>query len=266
MPALTLADGEVVTYGEAGSGPTLVLIHGSPGEGRAWNRVVPLLADRFRVLTPDLPGYGRASPLPATTAGTAAMADGIAQLIASLDTPVLLGGHSYGGNVALHVLAKVPDRIQALALFEPVFFRALELAGETGPLEAARRHFSAYAVRAAAEEPDAIIDMVDYWFGAGAFSQLPPPVQGFLRGAAPRNAVDVRASLSETLPEAALTGFGGPALVAHGSASAPVAIAIARALGTLLPAAEVVSIAGASHGMIDTHPGEAACLIAGLAA
>ncbi|CEJ14344.1 Non-heme chloroperoxidase [bacterium YEK0313] len=265
MPSFTLADGRVVTYGETGRGPHLVLVHGSPGEGRAWNRVVPLLADRFHVLTPDLPGYGRASPL-AGTAGTAAMAEGIVQLVESLDGPVLLGGHSYGGNVALHVMARAPARVRALALFEPVFFRALELSGDTAALDEAGRYFSAYAARAAIGERDAIIDMVDYWFGQGAFGHLPPPVQDFLRGAAERNAVDVNASFAESLPKPALTGFDRPAVVAHGSASAPVAIAIARALGALLPAADVVSIAGASHGMIDTHPGETACLIAGLAA
>ena len=266
MPALTLADGHVLTYAETGSGPHLVLVHGSPGEGRAWNRVAPLLADRFHVLTPDLPGYGRSSPLAGAAAGTAAMAEGITRLIESLDGPILLGGHSYGGNVALHVMARAPGRIQALALLEPVFFRALELNGDDAPLDEAGRYFSAYAARAAAEERDAIIDMVDYWFGRGAFDQLPPPVQGFLRTAAPRNAVDVKASFAEPLPKAALADFDRPAFIAHGSASAPVAIAIARALGGLLPMADVVSIAGASHGMIDTHPGEVAHLIAGLAA
>ena len=58
MPTLDLPDGRKLAYREEGSGPPLVLVHGSPGEGRSWGRVVPHLKERFRTICPDLPGYG----------------------------------------------------------------------------------------------------------------------------------------------------------------------------------------------------------------
>ncbi len=52
-------------------GPWTNLVHGSPGDGRAWSRVVSRLVGRVRILAPDLPGYGGSDPLPARGAPTA---------------------------------------------------------------------------------------------------------------------------------------------------------------------------------------------------
>ena len=43
---------------EAGSGPPLLLVHGWPQHWFCWRRVVPLLADRYRLIMPDLRGHG----------------------------------------------------------------------------------------------------------------------------------------------------------------------------------------------------------------
>lgn len=64
MPFLELPDGKKLSYREEGDGPPLVLVHGSPGEGRSWARVASHLKDRFRVVCPDLPGAGRSDELP----------------------------------------------------------------------------------------------------------------------------------------------------------------------------------------------------------
>jgi pimeloyl-ACP methyl ester carboxylesterase len=267
MPTLTLPSGATLAYGEAGSGTALVLVHGSPGEGRAWARVLKHLPSTLRVLTPDLPGYGGSTGLPAGSAArTAAMAEAVGALIESCGEPVLLAGHSYGGNVAIHAAARAPGRVRGLAAVEPVFFRALELAGDTATLEAGRRFFEAYAARVDAGEPDAVGLMIDYWFGAGAYGALPAPVVGFLRGAAARNAQDVRGALSETLDAEALARIDCPTVVAFGAASTDAARAIAAALAGQIRGARLEPIEGAMHGMLDTHPQAVAALIVSLAA
>src|SRR5262245_59350731 len=48
-----------VAYGAAGSGPDLVLIHGTPFSSRIWSSVIDRLSSRFRIHFLDLPGYGR---------------------------------------------------------------------------------------------------------------------------------------------------------------------------------------------------------------
>src|SRR5690606_16436825 len=104
---MNLSGGPCLGFGETGTGPTVVMVHGSPGEGRAWNNVIKQLPDSVRVLTPDLPGYGRSDPLPGgTTHRTQAMADAVAELIEQQDGAVWLCGHSYGANVALHAAVR----------------------------------------------------------------------------------------------------------------------------------------------------------------
>ena len=53
-----------MSYEDYGSGPIALLIHGSPGNGKAWARVGERLSKRYRVIAPDLPGYGDTTALP----------------------------------------------------------------------------------------------------------------------------------------------------------------------------------------------------------
>jgi pimeloyl-ACP methyl ester carboxylesterase len=103
--------------------------------------------------------------------------------------------------------------------------------------------------------------MVDYWFGDGAFAKLPPPVQGFLVKFAPKNAADVKSSFAEALPFTALAGFDRSTIIAYGGASPPIIPTIANALARLLPRAEVLSIPGGTHAMLDTHAEAVAAII-----
>ena len=101
MPTLEWSPGRKLAWREEGSGPPLVLVHGSPADGRAWNRVVPFLKEGHRLIMPDLPGYGASDPVPDDPKGRAAlMGTALACLIDSVG-PVALAGHSYGGLIAL---------------------------------------------------------------------------------------------------------------------------------------------------------------------
>jgi pimeloyl-ACP methyl ester carboxylesterase len=267
MPALALADGRTLVYGEAGAGPTLVLVHGSPADGRAWSRVAKHLTARFRVLTPDLPGAGASSPLPdgAAAAGrTAALGDAVAALLAAQAAPVLLAGHSYGGNVALHAAIARPEKVRALALFEPAFFRALALVGETRGHGEAHGYFRAYVARVGAGEADAVRAMIDFWFGPAAYPRLPESVRAYLAAAAPRNALDITATFAETVSAAALAAFAWPVALVHGGASPPASGAIVAALARLVPGARIETVPGAMHGMLDTHAEAVAAILGGL--
>ena len=141
MPAILLPAGSRLAYGDTGSGLPLVLVHGSPAEGRAWARVAKHLSPSLRVATPDLPGYGASDPLAEDEHGTAVLAAAVSALIASFDSPAWVAGHSYGANVALHAAIAQQSRVRGLVLFEPVFFRGLALAGEDVALASAKTHF-----------------------------------------------------------------------------------------------------------------------------
>ncbi len=122
-----------IDYGDAGSGDPVVLIHSSVSGNRQWKRLTQVLQDRFRVLAPNLYGYGE------TTAwqedGTQRLANHVALIEALCDKvagPIRLVGHSFGGAVALKVAAELGDRVSHLVLYEPNPFYLLHHAGRTG--------------------------------------------------------------------------------------------------------------------------------------
>lgn len=265
MPTLDLSDGRKLAYREEGSGPPLVLVHGSPGEGRSWGRVVPHLKGRFRTICPDLPGYGGSDRLEVDEpAGRmVGMGAAVARLVEQLGAPVRLVGHSYGGNIALQAALQArPDAVERIVLLEPVYFRALQLTGDDAALGPAAAHFEDYARRATAGEPEVVRLMIDYWFGAGAFARMPDPVRSYLSASAGRNAIDVRSSFLGTSTAADLAALHRPVAIVDGETSHEVVRSIARALVTLLPDARMEGLAGANHGMLDTHPEAVAGLIA----
>ena len=83
-----------------GAGPTVVLAHGTGSATHSWRDLAPLLASRFTVVAPDLPGHGF-TQLPAPPGlSLAAMARSLAALLHALDaTPPLVVGHSAGAAV-----------------------------------------------------------------------------------------------------------------------------------------------------------------------
>ena len=263
MPSFDLPDGKKIAYREEGDGPPLVLVHGSPGDSRSWGRVVPHLKDRFRVLAVDLPGYGGSDRVPDEPVGrAAAMGAAVTRLVEHCGQPVRLAGHSYGGVVAVQsALQARPGAIDRLVLFEPVFFRALQLTDDRTALGPAAAHFEDYAHRAAAGEPGVVRLMIDYWFGEGAFARMPEPVRGYLEANAPRNALDVRSSFNDTASAEQLRAFDRPVMVAYGDRSPAIVQSIGRGLLKLVPNVRVESLAGANHGMLDSHPEAVAHLI-----
>jgi pimeloyl-ACP methyl ester carboxylesterase len=269
VATLNLPDGRKLAYREEGSGPPVVLIHGSPGEGSSWRRVVPHLKERFRTICPDLPGYGGSDRLEVDEpAGRMdAMGGAVARLIETLiETaagPVRLVGHSFGGNIALQAALQVrAQAVERMVLLEPVYFRALQLTGDAAVLNPATAHFEDYARRAMEGEAGAVRLMIDYWFGEGAFARMPDPVRAYLGVFAERNALDVRSSFLGTSTAADLARLHQPVTVVDGATSPEIVRAIGRALVKLLPDARMMGLAGANHGMLDTHPEAVASLIA----
>ncbi|HEX6288010.1 MAG TPA: alpha/beta fold hydrolase [Herpetosiphonaceae bacterium] len=102
-------------YQEHGSGKPLLLVHGLSGSGGWWRRNIDALARHFTVYVVDLVGYGsnRAlRPIPIETA-----ARHIGEFISQLPAGrAHLIGHSMGGQIATHVAAEYPDRIDRLVL------------------------------------------------------------------------------------------------------------------------------------------------------
>jgi pimeloyl-ACP methyl ester carboxylesterase len=103
-------------YETHGSGKPLVLLHGGLGSGEMFGPVLPLLAERHKVIAVDLQGHGRTADIDRPI-DVRLMAGDIAALMEHLrlDTADLVG-YSLGGGVALQTAAKYPAKIRRLVM------------------------------------------------------------------------------------------------------------------------------------------------------
>jgi len=127
-----------------GEGPCLLLVHGTGAATHSWRRLLPLLAERFEVLAPDLPGHGFTTTPPHHQLSLKGMAMALAALLQRLDkAPALVVGHSAG--------AAILARLCLDGLISP---RALiSLNGALLPLRGMPGHFFAPAAKLMAATP-----------------------------------------------------------------------------------------------------------------
>jgi haloacetate dehalogenase len=106
-----------------GSGPPLLAVHGYPETHVRWHRVAPLLAERFTVIVPDLPGYGW-SAVPEAQPDHApytkrAMAAAMVEMMEALGyVRFRLAGHDRGGRVSYRLALDHPGRLEKLAVLD----------------------------------------------------------------------------------------------------------------------------------------------------
>ena len=114
------ANGIKTNYLEAGKGDPVVLIHGSgPGvtSYANWRLVLPALAENFRVLAPDMVGFGFSERPANIEYGVQTWADQVVGLMDTLELPTAhLVGNSFGGAIALRIATQHPDRVGKLVL------------------------------------------------------------------------------------------------------------------------------------------------------
>src|SRR3954451_2396854 len=108
--------GHRVAYRTAGDGPVLLLVHGITGNARQWDEVIPLLAQHYHVIAPDLLGHGE-SAKPRGDYSLGAYAAGIRDLLITLGHKrATVVGHSLGGGIAMQFSYESPPFAERLVL------------------------------------------------------------------------------------------------------------------------------------------------------
>lgn len=107
-----------IYFDDIGSGPPVVLGHSFLCSGQMWREQVPALAERFRVINPDLRGHGRSSEV----SHPFSLYDAVGDVITILDQlgigRAVWCGLSIGGMVALRAALTCPERVSALILLD----------------------------------------------------------------------------------------------------------------------------------------------------
>lgn len=114
---LKLADNKFIDYTDVGSGTPLVLIHAFPTDQRLWDLQREKLKQYFRVITLDLPGFGKSSAVNGQAIQMTEYAHEVKTLLDHLHVEkAIIGGESMGGYIALAFLQQYPDSVDGLIL------------------------------------------------------------------------------------------------------------------------------------------------------
>jgi len=111
-------DGRELYVEQAGAGEPVLLLHGFCCSSFSWRHVLPALSERFRVIAPDLPGFGYSErPADPEAYGFPGLERAVLGLLdrLGLDSCHLVG-HSFGGALALWIAERHPERVRSLTL------------------------------------------------------------------------------------------------------------------------------------------------------
>lgn len=111
------ANGATIYYTEQGHGLPVILVHGFPLDHRIWKHQVDALSRQYRVIAPDLPGFGQSGATPPFSIQS--LAETLHHFARSIDAcPFVLGGLSMGGYVALAYAVEYPTDLKGLMLID----------------------------------------------------------------------------------------------------------------------------------------------------
>jgi pimeloyl-ACP methyl ester carboxylesterase len=252
-------NGITLAYDDAGSGPAVVLIHGYPLCRQMWRpQVAALVAAGYRVITPDLRGFGE-SEAPNGAYSMSVFADDVAALLDHLGvTRAAIGGMSMGGYVLLNLLERHSQRAAA------AMFLVTRAAADDEPGQM-RRTTLAHDV--ASGRPQVVTDAFGQILFAGETlvdrPELAARVMGWMTAVAPQGLVGGLLAMRDRQDYVdSLPSFGLPALVIGAELDQAVPVEHARVLAKGLPAASLCLIPDAGH-MVSLERPEAfnACLL-----
>jgi pimeloyl-ACP methyl ester carboxylesterase len=149
-----VAGRELNVIDSGGDGPPLLLIHGLGGVWQNWLLTIPALMDSFRVVAPDLPGFG-GSEMPVGRISIQGYARVVDELCSALgiDCPIVVG-NSMGGFIGAELALAFPTRVQKLVLVSAAGLSVASMKKE--PLLTAGRLLSLGTTRAGTQASELI--------------------------------------------------------------------------------------------------------------
>ena len=245
-----------LSHTESGEGETLLLLHGSASTGAVWRRYVDPFAKRgYRVIVPDLIGYGKTSAWPRERRYTLDCEVELARRLLPRDGRRFhVVGHSFGGVVALGLALTNPSELASLTLIEPVAFFVLRYAHESeayAEISGIRDSFLGELDKGRGEE--ALRAFLGYWTGPGSWDAMPERARNEVLRSVEKLRLDFEASFNTDPGEEAIRGIRAPTLLVQGTKSTLPARRIIAALSGMLPQAELQVVDGANHLLPLTH-------------
>jgi pimeloyl-ACP methyl ester carboxylesterase len=242
-------DGIRIAHTGAGSGASLVMVHGAPADSRTWQWMLPYLSRDHTVIAWDAPGFGRSSDIDDTWRA-AQFADALAAFVAALglERPHLVG-HSFGTMVILSLFARHPAVPASLVLIGGY----AGWAGSLPPDEVARRleMFLAMAELGDAFDPTSYPGLFSDLIPADRTEALVTMMRENIRPATIRAAGYIGA---ETDLRPVLPTIDVPTLVLHGEADARSPRTNAEALHAAISTSQLAVLPRLGHACVVEDP------------
>ena len=247
-------------YLEGGKGDALVLLHGFGANKDNWTRMAKYLTPRFRVIAPDLPGFGDSGPAPDGDYTIGVQAKRVKAFVRALGINAFhLGGSSMGGNIAGAYASIYPKDLKSLLLIAPGGVTSSE------PSEMYRR------IRAGQSNPLVVGNVEDYErllefvFVKRPF--IPHPIKKVLIQEAiahqPRNRMifrQLRSSADAASLEVMLKGSPVKTLIVWGAQDRVLHVSGAKILESVMPNAKAEVMDAIGHLPMIERPEETAVL------
>jgi pimeloyl-ACP methyl ester carboxylesterase len=244
-------------FREIGAGPGVVCLHSNASSSSQWRALMDRLAPHFHVLAADSYGAGRGPAWP--THRPIMLRDEVELLdpvFARAADPFALVGHSYGAAVALVAAVTHPERVRALALYEPTLFALVD--AESPPPNDADGIRGAVASAAAAldarDPAGAARIFIDFWMGDRAWERTPEPRRSSIAESVVNIGGWAHALFGEPTSLHSFAALDVPVLLLTGTESPASSLAVAKLLARVLPRLEAVDFEGLGHMGPVTHP------------
>jgi pimeloyl-ACP methyl ester carboxylesterase len=226
----------------------------------AWRGVADLLGDRLTLAAPDMPSHGKSAAFDGGVGPGTQVFDAV---VARIEAPVDVIGHSFGATVALRLAIEKPELVKSLSLYEPVAMRAAQ---EDAPEEVAKHEAHMLGVEKLYEQGDpegAIRSFVSEWGDGQPWEALPDERRAqfaALAGFVVLSQPDVLYDAANILPR--LSQIAVPTVVMSGTETPKVMGVGCDYIARQIRGARRTTVDGAGHMGAISHPQDVAREIA----
>lgn len=224
---------------------TVLLIHSGGFTSRQWRRLAERLAPRYRVLAPDLLGYGSSGAWP--DGEPFHFRQDVDRLESLLSEPAHLIGHSYGGFLALQLALRRPDLVRSIAAYDPVAFGILDEREDADALAGLSGVKRVWEPDGSGADEAWLRAFIEWWNGPGAWERLNDETRAAFRAVGWKVFQEVITLADDRTDRATYATIDVPALFLGGALSPLTERRVVEKLGASLPRAQAHFFEGVGH-------------------